>query len=140
MGKDDCLPISFPSGLFPSPCWHWGGFFPWVSGLGGPAWQQCPQWSPSDLAECVLGRTSTTKGLFHLSNVYINLLICPGAIKHSSPKGKEIIPLLFLCISSHLLWVLSADRAESHAMAPALVLHQHQRCVFPLWLVWVIWI
>lgn len=61
--------------------------------------QQCPQGRQSALRKCLLGRPSTTKLLFHLSNVNINLLICPGAIKLSCPQGKK---------KSHCSFLISA--------------------------------
>lgn len=71
-----------------------------------------------------MGRPSPSKGLFHLSNVNINLLICPGAIKHSSPKGKKKIPAVFsLYLPSLIVGLISKlsqpSGQESHAMAPA---------------------
>lgn len=53
--------------------------------------------TPSALDEWILGRPSTSKRLFHPTNVNIKLLICPGAIKLSSAKGEKIPAVLYIC-------------------------------------------
>lgn len=87
-------------------------------------WQQCPQGRQSALDKHISGRPSTSKGVFHLSNVNINLLICPGAVKHSSPKGKKKFPTvrslyLPLLIAGLISKLIQPSGQESHATAPA---------------------
>lgn len=62
----------------------------------------------SALEEWILGSPSTSKRLFHTTDVNIKLLICPGAVKLSSAKGERnpsrcsfYLLLLIAALSAH---------------------------------------